>query len=135
MFKLAFGNEDQCPAQCTEKYKQTQDVVGMHDSFIRTIGKLLNETDDIIQGMDNADYQEDLMKYQDISTLARDVFSIFSNIPKANRQVAKMMMRLIKLGKEGDRDDDKNRPRPRPRPRPGNTGMYRNYVPFCVCIT
>ena len=98
MFKLSFGNEDQCPEQCKEKYKQTQEVVGMHDRLINTIGRLLNGTDDLIQGMESIAYETDLQKYQDVSSLAREVFSIFSDIPKAKRQIAKMIMKLIKFG-------------------------------------
>ena len=116
MLKLAIANEDQCPAQCNEKYQQTQKVIGVHDSFISTIGKLLNETDDIIQGMESSEYEEDLKKYQDVSELIRKVFNIFSEIPKTNRQMAKMMMKLIKLGNNGGQSNGQNRPRPKPRP-------------------
>ena len=118
MLKLAIANEDQCPAQCNEKYMQTKNVIGVHDSFMSTIGKLLNETDDIIQGMESSDFEEDLKKYQDVSELIREVFNIFSGIPKSNRQMAKMMMKLIKLGNDGGKHNGQIRPRPRPKPRP-----------------
>jgi hypothetical protein len=117
MLKLAIANEDQCPAQCNEKYKQTHKVIGVHDSFISTVGKLLNETDDIIQGMESSEFEEDLKKYQDVSELIREVFNIFMEIPKTNRQMAKMMMKLIKLDNDGGKHNGQNHPRPRPKPR------------------
>ena len=117
MLKLAIANEDQCPAQCNEKYMQTQKVIGVHDSFMSTIGQLLNETDDIIQGMESSTFEEDLKKYQDVSELIREVFNIFSGIPKSNRQLAKLIMKLIKPGKVGGKHNGPNRPRPGPKPR------------------
>ena len=106
------ATEDQCPAQCAEKYRQTQNVVGLHDNFMNKIGKFINETDDVIQGIENTEYEDDLIKYQEMSQLLRQLFNIFSETPRTNRQMAKLMMRMIKH----DSKEDKSAGKPRPRP-------------------
>ena len=98
MFKLSFGNKDQCKSQCNEKYEKTQKVVGIQKQLIDMMGKVLNETDNIMQGMptSRSAFPNDLQKYKDVSELARDMMSTFMQIPMANRHIAKMMMKLIK---------------------------------------
>ena len=78
------------------------------------IEKLINETDDVIQGIGSTEFEDDLTKYQDVSKLVRQLFNIFSEIPKTNRQMAKLMMKMMK----SDEKEEKPRPRPRPKPRP-----------------
>ena len=104
MFKLSFGNKDQCKSQCDEKYEQTQKVVGVQKQLIDMMGKVLNETDDIVQGrpISRSAFPKDLQKYKDVSGLARDMMSTFMQIPMANRHIAKMMMKLIKHEIEGE---------------------------------
>ena len=114
MFKLSSGNIDQCPSQCDEKYRETQTVVGVQKKMINLFGRLINETYDVIEKMRNSEFKSDLEKYKDVSKLARDVFNIFTGIPKANRAIAKMMMKMLK-----DDKDDKGDGRPRPRPSHG----------------
>ena len=120
--KSAIATEDKCPAQCAEKFKQAQNVVGLHDNFMNKIEKLINETDDVIQGIGSTEFEDDLIKYQDVSKLVRQLFNIFSEIPKTNRQMAKLMMKMMKF--DGKEDDPRPRPRPKPQPpiRPG--GKY-----------
>ena len=95
--KLAIAKEDQCPAQCSEKYKKTKEVIGLHDSFMAIIGKLLNETDDIVQGMESSEFENDLKKYQDVSELIREVFNVFSGIPKIKRKMAAKGLDFLKF--------------------------------------
>ena len=137
MFKLSFSNEDQCPAQCNENYKKTQNVVGIQKQMINMLGSVINETDDLIQGLSTSEFGDDLTKYQEISSLARKLSTTFSNLPWANKEIGKMMMKMIRMGKEeynnefeddddfddddddfDDDDDDYDRPRPRPNPGP-----------------
>ena len=108
MFKLSFGNKDQCKSQCDEKYAKTQEVVGIQKQLIDMMGKVLNETDNIVQGMptSRSAFPNDLQKYKDVSGLARDLMSTFMQIPRANRHIAKMMMKLIKHEKKPALDDD-----------------------------
>ena len=109
--KAAIATEDKCPAQCAEKFKQTQNVVGLHDNYMSKIGRLINETDDVIQGLGSSEFENDLIKYKDVSNLVRQLFSIFSETPRTNRQMAKLMMKMIKF-------DEKDKVRPTPKPRP-----------------
>ena len=109
---MSIATEDQCPAQCAEKYRQTQNIVGLHDNFMNKIGKLINETDDVIQGIGSTEFEDDLIKYQDMSKLFRQLFNIFSEIPRTNRQMAKLMMKMIK------HDSKENKVVAKPRPRP-----------------
>ena len=137
MFKLSFSNEDQCPAQCNENYQKTQNVVGIQKQMINTLGSVINETDDLIQGLSTSEFGDDLAKYQEISSLARKLSTTFSNLPWANKEIGKMVMKMIRMGKEeynnefeddddfDDDDDDYDHPRPRPipgtiRPRPNH---------------
>ena len=110
--KSAIATEDKCPAQCAEKFRQTQNIVGQHDNFMNKIGRLINETDDAIQGLGSTEFENDLIKYKDVSNLVRELFSIFSETPRTNRQMAKIMMKMMKF----DDKEDQNRPRPKPRP-------------------
>ena len=131
MLKLSALNEDQCPAQCDEKYKKTQNIVGIHKRMIDMAGLVINQTDDLIQGMSeysNTEFNNDLTKYKDISSLARKLATMFSKIPWVNREVTKMMMKMMKEEMSDDMDDDdydddygNGYPRPGPRPpnRPG----------------
>jgi len=109
--KTAIATEDKCPAQCAEKFKQTQNVVGLHDNYMSKIGRLINETDDVIQGLGSSEFENDLIKYKDVSNLVRQLFSIFSETPRTNRQMAKLMMKMIKF-------DEKDKVRSTPKPRP-----------------
>ena len=110
--KSAIATEDKCPAQCAAKFRQTQNIVGQHDNFMNKIGRLINETDDAIQGLGSTEFENDLIKYKDVSNLVRQLFSIFSETPRTNRQMAKMMMKMMKL----DEKEGQNRPRPIKRP-------------------
>ena len=110
--KSAIATEDKCPAQCAEKFRQTQNVVGQHDNFMNKIGRFINETDDAIQGLGSTEFENDLIKYKDVSNLVRELFSIFSETPRTNRQMAKIMMKMMKF----DDKEDQNRPKPKPRP-------------------
>ena len=132
MLKLSALNEDQCPAQCDEKYKKTQNIVGIHKRMIDMAGLVINQTDDLIQGMSeysNTDFNNDLTKYKDISSLARKLATVFSKIPWVNREVTKMMMKMMKEEMNdddnedydnGDFDDGYGNRYPRPGPRPPN---------------
>ena len=110
--KSAIATEDKCPAQCAEKFKQTQNIVGQHDNFMNKVGRLINETDDVIQGLGSTEFETDLIKYKDVSNLVRQLFNIFSETPRTNRQMAKIMMKMMKF----DDKEDQTRPRPKPRP-------------------
>ena len=110
--KSAIATEDKCPTQCAEKFKQTQNIVGQHDNFMNKIGRLINETDDVIQGLASTEFENDLNKYKDVSDLVRKLFSIFSESPRTNRKMAKLMMKMI----EFDDKEDQVKPRPKPRP-------------------
>ena len=96
MFKLSFSNQDQCPSQCDRKYRQTQEAVGINKKLIDMVGRVINDTDDVIQGMRNTEFANDLEKYKDVSQLGRDLFTAFIAIPKANRFIGKMMMKMMK---------------------------------------
>ena len=110
--KSVIATEDKCPAQCAEKFRQTQNIVGQHDNFMNKIGRLINETDDVIQGLGNTEFETDLIKYKDVSNLVRQLFSIFSETPRTNRQMAKIMIKMMKF----DDKEDQLRPRPKQRP-------------------
>ena len=126
MIKLSALNEDQCPAQCDEKYKKTQNIVGIHKRMLDMAGLLINQTDDLIQGMSeysNTEFNNDLTKYKDISSLARKLATVFSQIPWVNREVTKMLMKMMKEEMDEDEDEDdydgdygNGYPRPGPRP-------------------
>ena len=128
MIKLSGLNEDQCPAQCDEAYKKTQNIFGIHKRMIDMAEKVINQTDDLIQGMteySNTEFNNDLAKYKDISSLARKLANVFSRIPWVNREVTKMMMKMMKeemddYDDEDDFDDDYGNKYPRPGPRPPN---------------
>ena len=91
-------------------------------------GLVINQTDDLIQGMSeysNTEFNNDLTKYKDISSLARKLATVFSKIPWVNREVTKMMMKMMKEEMsddmdEDDYDDDYGNGYPRPGPRPPN---------------
>ena len=117
-------NQDQCPEQCDVKYKKTQEVVGVPRQMIDMITKLVNETDDIIQGLTNTKFKDDLTKYKNISALARTLSTVLTKMPWVNRQVGKMLMKLIRMGRN-DHGGDDGRPYP-PRPRPPRPGPRPN---------
>ena len=120
MVKMSALNEDQCPAQCDEKYKQTQNVVGLNKRMIEMMSSAINETDDLIQGMSNSEFNDELTKYKDISSLARKLSNVFTKIPWAKREISKMLMKFMMDEIKEDRDErEYPRPRPGPRPKPG----------------
>ena len=114
MSKLSFSNQDQCPSQCDKKYREIQEAVGIQKRVIDMVGRVINDTNDVIQDMSNRDFNSDLQKYQDMSQLARDLFNVFTKIPKSNRFIRKMMMKMMK----DDVDDENNHRRRRPHFRP-----------------
>ena len=106
MFKLSSVNQDQCPFECSMKYQETKNAPNVLKTMIEKVGKVINDTDDVIQRMRNSDFSDDLSKYKDISQLVRDLYTTFSNIPKTNRLMAKWMMKMI----GGDKKDRRRRP-------------------------
>ena len=122
MIKMSALNEDQCPAQCDEKYKQTQNVVGVHKTMIEMMSTAINETDDIIQGMTNSEFADELVKYKDISSLARKLSNVFTKLPLVKRSFSKMLMKMMKMVDNDDNEDEGGYPRPGPGPRPWPPG-------------
>ena len=100
----------------SKQQKQGQLVDG-HCSATENLAALPKHNS--FEGLESSEFENDLKKYQDVSELIREVFNVFSGIPKTKRKMAKMMMKLLKPGK----DDGKPRPRPRPKPRP--TPIFR----------
>ena len=142
MFKLSFSNEDQCPAQCNENYKKTQNVVGIQKQMINMLGSVINETDDLIQSLSSSAFGDDLTKYQEISSLARKLSTAFSKLPWVNKEIGKMIMKMIKMEKEeynsdfGDDDDfdddDDEEDHSRPWPKPGPNRPRPNHLKYSL---
>ena len=110
MFKLPLVNQDQCPSQCEAKLKETQDVVGIYKSMLNMISKVINETDDVVQGMRSTEFSDDLGKYKDVSQLVRDLYNIMTAMPKVNRLIAMMMMKMLNGNKGHETGGPHRRP-------------------------
>ena len=142
MSKLSFSNEDQCPAQCNENYQKTQNVVGVQKRMINMLGSVINETDDLIQSLSSSAFGDDLTKYQEISSLARKLSTVFSKLPWVNKEIGKMIMKMIKMEKEeynsdfGDDDDfdddDDDEDHSRPWPKPGPNRPRPNHLKYSL---
>ena len=142
MSKLSFSNEDQCPAQCNENYQKTQNVVGVQKRMINMLGSVINETDDLIQSLSSSAFGDDLTKYQEISSLARKLSTVFSKLPGVNKEIGKMIMKMIKMEKEeynsdfGDDDDfdddDDEEDHSRPWPKPGPNRPRPNHLKYSL---
>ena len=128
MIKMSALNEDQCPAQCDEKYKQTQNVVGLHKRMVEMMSAAINETDNLIQGMSNSEFNGELTKYKDISSLARKLSNVFTKIPWAKREISKMLAKWMEMEADEDREEN-SYPRPGPDPRPFPPGPGRRPFP------
>ena len=127
MFKLSNSNEDQCPLQCDMKYQETKNAPNIQKTMIEKVGKVINDTDDVIQRMRSSDFNDDLAKYKDVSQMIRDLYSAFSSIPKTQRVMAKMMMKMIKGDKRDRRRNHQKRLRNNGRRRPTTHGQNEGH--------
>ena len=119
---------------------QTQNVVGMNEQLIELLGKTINDTDDVIKDMKSSEFPDDLTKYQDVSKLARTLFSLLMSMPRVNRQVTKMMAKLMNGRRKGGHGNGGGWRRPGGRPQPPDPegdwgddegeGMYRKLCNF-----
>ena len=83
----------------------------------------MNETDNLIQGMSNSEFNDELTKYKDISSLARKLSNVLTKIPWAKREISKMLFKMMKMGDDDEEDKDEDGyPRPGPRPSPPRPG-------------
>ena len=81
----------------------------MLNTMIEKFGKVINDTDDVIQRMRSSDFNDDLSKYKDVSQMMREMYQAFSIIPKTNRIMAKMMMKMINGGGKVRRSHNGNK--------------------------
>ena len=81
----------------------------MIQTMLEKLGKVINDTDDVIQRMRNSDFNDDLSKFKDISQMLRELYQAFSFIPKTNRLMGKMMMKMINGGKKDRRSHNGNK--------------------------
>ena len=109
MSKLTAVNQDQCSSQCDVKYQETKDSPNMLKSMLEKFGKVINDTDDVIQRMRSSDFNDDLFKYKDVSQTVRELYQAFSMIPKTNRLMVKMMMKMVNGGKKDRRSHKGNK--------------------------
>ena len=86
----------------------------MIQTILEKFGKVINDTDDIIQRMRNSDFNDDLSKYKDVSQMIRELYQAFSFIPKTNRYMTKLMMKMINGGKKDRRSHNRNKGRRHP---------------------
>ena len=109
MSKLTAVNQDHCPSQCNVKYEETKNSPNMLKTMLEKFGKVINDTDDVIQRMRSSDFDDDLSKYKDVSQMMREMYQAFSIIPKTNRIMAKMMMKMIYGGGKVRRSHNGNK--------------------------
>ena len=106
------------------------------------LGSVINETDDLIQSLSSSAFGDDLTKYQEISSLARKLSTVFSKLPWVNKEIGKMIMKMIKMEKEeynsdfGDDDDfdddDDDEDHSRPWPKPGPNRPRPNHLKYSL---
>ena len=109
MSKLTMVNQDQCPSQCQTKYQETQNAPNDQQTMIEKVGKVINDTDDVIQRLRNSNFNDDLSKYKIVSQMVRELYQSFSSIPKINHFMGKMMMKMITGGKKNQRGSRRNK--------------------------
>ena len=119
--------------------------------MINMLGSVINETDDLIQGLSTSKFGDDLTKYQEISSLARKLSTAFSKLPWVNKEIGKMIMKMIKMEKEeyhndfrddddfdDDDDDDEidddedDEDHSRPWPKPGHKRPPPNHLKYSL---
>ena len=115
--------------------------------MINMLGSVINETDDLIQSLSSSAFGDDLTKYQEISSLARKLSTVFSKLPWVNKEIGKMIMKMIKIEKEeynndfGDdddfddddfEDDDDDDDHSQPWPKPGPKKPRSNHLKYAL---
>ena len=110
MLKLSAVNTDQCPSQCDEKYRETQGVVGITKRMIDMVGRVVNTTDDVIQGLSRSEFPSDLGTLKDVSYLIQNLYNTFTTIPKSQSLISKGIAKMLSVKRKGGSDRPHSRP-------------------------